>query len=202
VHEEAVLRPMSGRIIAVVLVALALAIVIAGTIQLGPEAILPHLAVPVLIGYLGWYLFWAPCVRVSPGEVVLDNPATLTRIEWPQITMIDTKWALVVYTAHAKHTAWAASAPGRYSVIAQAKHELRHLPTDTYIQGTIRVGDIPTSDSGAAAITIRRQWEALRDAGHLEKARPEHAEPHVTVHWVRVAVLAALLVLAVAGLLS
>lgn len=197
--EETVLRPLSGRVIAAVLMAFGGAIVVAGLVQLGVARMLPHLAIPVLIGYLGWFLFWAPCVRVSPGEVVIDNPTRLVRLQWPQITFIDTKWALEIHTEHGRFTAWAAPAPGRHTVARQTRGELRNLPRDAYEQGTIRPGDIPSSDSGAAAAVVRRTWESLREAGHLDNARPESPLPAIHVHWVRLAVLAALVVLVLAS---
>lgn len=195
--EETVLRPLSGRVIAAVLVVFASAIVIAGLVQLGIPRMLPHLAIPVLIGYLGWFLFWAPCVRVSPGEVVIDNPSRLVRLQWPQITFIDTKWALEIHTEHGRYTAWAAPAPGRHTVMRQTRGDLKHVPRDAYELGTIRPGDIPTSDSGAAASVVRRTWESLREAGHLDNARPESPLPDTRIHWVRLAVLLALVVLVV-----
>lgn len=195
--EEAVLRPLSGRVIATMLVLLAATIIVTGLVQLGVERMLPHLAIPALIGYLGWFLFWAPYVGVSPGGIVLDNPARVIRLQWPQITFIDTKWALEVHTEHGRFTAWAAAAPGRHTALRQTRGELKHLPRESYEQGTIRPGDIPTSDSGAAATVIRRQWEALREAGHLDNARPESPEPVTGIHWVRLAVLLALVALVV-----
>ncbi|MCX7521909.1 PH domain-containing protein [Microbacterium sp. STN6] len=195
--EEAVLRPLSGKVISVGLALFGLAILVAGIIQIGPVAMLPHAAIPALIGYLGWFLYWAPTVRVSPGEVVLDNPVREVRLEWAQIVRIDTKWALQVYTRDGRFTAWAAAAPGRYASMNQSRGELKHLPESAYAGGAIRPGDIPTSDSGAAATVIRRQWEALRDAGHLDNARPEFDAPNTRVHWVRLAVLVALVALVV-----
>jgi hypothetical protein len=37
------------------------------------------------------------------------------------------------------------------------------LPESTYLVGTIRPGDLSTSESGAAAAHIRRVWETRRD---------------------------------------
>lgn len=195
--EETVLRPMSGRIIAVTLILFALAIFVTGLVQLGVEQVLTHTAVPALIGYLGWFLFWAPSVSVSPGGIVLDNPARLIRLQWPQVTFIDTKWALEVHTEHGRYTAWAAPAPGRQTALRQTRADLGHLPKGAYEQGTVRPGDIPTSDSGAAAMMIRRQWEALREAGHLDDLRVELPAPVTSIHWVRLLVLAALVVLTI-----
>jgi hypothetical protein len=200
--DEAVLRPLSGKVISAVLILFAAGVLIAGTFQIGIVRMLPHFPIPLLIGYVGWFAFWAPTVRVSPGEVVIDNPSREIRLEWSQIVRIDTKWALEVHTEHGRYTAWAAAAPGRHTAMRQTRSDLQHLPEGSYLAGAVRPGDIPTSDSGAAATVIRRQWETLRDGGFLENARAEHAGPRVRVHWLRLAILAALVVLAIVSLLQ
>ncbi|KQV07548.1 PH domain-containing protein [Leifsonia sp. Root112D2] len=197
--DEAILRPLSGKLIAAVMILFAIGVLTAGTVQLGVQGMLPYAALPALIGYVGWFAFWAPTVRVSPGEVVIDNPTREIRLEWAQIVRIDTKWALEIHTRDRRFTAWAAAAPGRHTAMRQSRGELKHLPESSYLAGAIRPGDIPTSDSGAAAAAIRHQWEALRDGGFLDEARAEHEHPRVRTHWVRLAILAALVVLVLAS---
>ncbi|WP_022881334.1 PH domain-containing protein [Gryllotalpicola ginsengisoli] len=71
--------------------------------------------------------------------------------------------------------------------------DLRGLPESTFGPGgSIRPSDIPTSDSGLAALYVRRYWEELRDAGYLDSGRVEGTG--VRTHWLRgeAAVLAAL----------
>jgi hypothetical protein len=200
--DEAVLRPLSGKVIAGVLILFAAGVLIAGTVQIGIVRMLPYIPIPLLIGYVGWFAFWAPNVRVSPGEVVIDNPSREIRLEWAQIVRIDTKWALEVHTRQRRYTAWAAAAPGRHTAMRQTRAELKHLPEGSYLAGAVRPGDIPTSDSGAAAAAIRWQWEALRDGGFLDNARAEHAVPRTRIHWLRLAILAVLVVLAVVSALQ
>jgi hypothetical protein len=74
--------------------------------------------------------------------------------------------------------------------------ESKHLPESSYVgDGLIRPGDLTTSDSGVAALIIRRHWEALRDAGSLN----EQAEVSTRVVYWRIIVLIALGISAVIG---
>ena len=82
-------------------------------------------------------------------------------LPWPSIHAVDTKWALTLITAYGRFTAWAAPAPGR------ARRAARHQAGGAAPPGehgvapaAIRPGDLPSSPSGAAALMIRRRWEA------------------------------------------
>ena len=43
----------------------------------------------------------------------------------------------------------------------------------------MRPGDLPGTPSGEAASVVRRRWEELRDAGHLDDPRLERERPRV-----------------------
>lgn len=76
--------------------------------------------------------------------------------------------------------------------------DLQGLPASTFYDGSIRPSDIPTSDSGLAALYVRRYWEELRDAGHLSSGAIEGTG--VKTRWLRreAAVLVALAIVAAA----
>jgi hypothetical protein len=47
----------------------------------------------------------------------------------------------------------------------------QHLPESTYLAGTVRPGDLVTSDSGGAAALVRRHWERRGDDRALVETR-------------------------------
>jgi hypothetical protein len=158
-----VFRSRSGRAIAVataVIMITALGVIF---VSEGIAAALLSLPAAVMIIATALLLFWFPRVEVSDGGVKIVNVFREHMIGWGAIRIIDTRWALAITTDKGKITAWGAPAPGRHSSIFASRDQGQHLPESTYIAGTVRPGDLVTSDSGAAAAHIRRIWEQNRD---------------------------------------
>jgi hypothetical protein len=123
-------------------------------------------------------LFWFPRVEVSEQEVVIKNVIRSYKVPMQKIARIDTRWALALYLEGGKKiTSWSATAPGRHTSIFASREQGQHLPESTYLAGTVRPGDLISTDSGAAAATIRRYWEQQRDGGGIQEDRP------VVVSW-------------------
>jgi hypothetical protein len=121
-------------------------------------------------------------------------------LPWPAIHRIDTKWALTLFTAYGKVTAWAAPAPGGFASRMAGRHDFKGLPESTFGgDQSIRPGDLPGTPSGAAALAVRRHWEQLRDAGHLDDPKLEFARPPTQWHYRTILVGAVLVLL---GLLT
>ena len=184
--------------------AVAVAIVVAGglvsiLIGGGVDDLLRYSWPLLFIAFAGWALFWQPSVTVSDGGVTIANVLRTIHLPWPSIERVDTKYALTLSTAYGHFAAWAAPAPSRYTVGSTDKSELKRLPDSTFFAGTVRPGDDPGSDSGQAALVVRRRWEHLRDAGYLDEARLEKPRPDVRWHWVTITVFA---LLGVASVLS
>ena len=158
-------------------------------------AVLPLLALAVAVT---WAVLARPSVIVSDGGVTIVNVLRTVELPWPAIQAVDTKWALTLQTAYGPYSAWAAAAPGRAVVRRATKSDVAHLPESTYGLGGIRPGDLPASQSGAAALLIRERWEALRDAGYLDQPVLERAQPRTTTHWPILALIALLAISALA----
>jgi hypothetical protein len=148
-----------------------------------------------------WALFWRPEVVVDDGGVRLVNVFRTIDLPWPSIVAVDTKWALTLITAYGRYTGWAAPAPGMHEAVRATSRDAEHLPASAWSSEGIRPGDLPSSPSGSAALLIRRRWEQLRDAGHLDDPRLEHDAPPVTWHRNTIASGVGLAVLCVIGLL-
>jgi hypothetical protein len=177
------LRPRFGRVLVVLSAAIAVAVLVSlGFAGLGPLLRFGPLA--ILGAYLVWLLFWSPSVTIAPSGVIVRNILREHEVTWPAIQRVDTKYALQLFTTAGTITAWSAPAPGRHATFRAAAPELAGLPDSTYAaERSIRPGDIPTSESGLAALYVRRFWEQLRDAGHLDKGVVEGTG--VRTHWLR-----------------
>ena len=161
--------------------------------------LLPFLA---LVSFGVWAVYWRPSLRVDDGGVRLVNVLRTIDLPWPAIQRIDTKWALTLFTAYGKFTAWVAPAPGIRST-ARLGHARRSEVAESALAGdSIRPGDLPGSPSGDAAVLVRRRWEELRDAGHLDDPRLEFTAVPVRWHWEIIAVIAALLLWCLAAAMS
>lgn len=188
-----------GRILAVGLAVVSAIGLVTTAIDSGGFALVRYAWPFIFIAYLGYALFWKPDIEVSDGGVTMRNVTRTIHLPWPSIQRIDTKYALTLVTSYGHYAAWAAPAPTRFSVGSADKRELSQLPESTYLAGTIRPGDNPTSDSGQAALVVRLRWEELRDAGHLDDARLEAERP--VIQWHRLTI-AALVVLGAAAVAS
>lgn len=166
----------------------------------GMADVLRYTPLVLLVAYACWMTFWAPAVAIDPSGVTLRNIVRSHRVTWPAIQRIDTKYTLTLIAANRRFTAWSAPAPSRFSMLNARKQELQSLPESTYGAGySVGLGDLPKSDSGIAAYHIRIRWEALRDAGHLDRGVVEGTGVVTTWHRRQLVALAGLIVLAVAA---
>lgn len=196
--ETVVLRSRFGIALTVVVWLICLIVLITLGVERGATDLLRRTPTVLLVGYGCWMLFWAPAVVVDPSGPTLRNVFRSHHITWPAIQRIDTKYSLTLFTAKGKFTAWAAPAPSRFSMMNARKQELTMLPESTYGPGqSVGLGDLPKSESGIAAYYIRRDWEALRDAGHLDLGVVEGTGATTTWHRQQLLVLTALIALTV-----
>lgn len=179
--ETAVLRPTSGKVLTVV-IGLFAAIGLFSFVYRGEwrDAVgFTPLAAAVV--YVCWLLFWYPSVTVEPSGVEVRNPLRTFHVSWPAIVRIDTRYALTMFTKTTKKiVAWSAPSPSRYAGINTVRADLSGLgpaggrknEDDTGLTAprldSVKLGDVPRSESGLAALHVRRAWAALRDAGYLD----------------------------------
>ncbi len=196
-----VFRPSFGRALTAAIGTVCVVSMIALVISEGPSALLrvgPWLA---LTGGACWAAFWRPEVVVDDGGVRVVNVFRTIDLPWPSVYAVDTKWALTLITAYGNYTAWAAPAPGMHAAVRATRRDAEQLPMSALSGQGIRPGDLPSSESGNAALLIRRRWEKLRDAGYLDDPKLEFDTAPVTWHRLIIASGAALLVFAIGGLL-
>jgi hypothetical protein len=182
-----------------VLAGLALAAILS---QGGVEGLVRGAAWALLPALLVWAMFWRPCVVVDDGGVELVNVFRTIRLPWPSITEVDTRWALTLHTAYGRFAAWAAPASGWQPGRRLTEQDAREVPLEVSSAGkSMRASDSPYSPSGEAAIEVRRRWQELRDAGHLDNPRLEFDRAPIQWHLALLAALLVLIVWMIAGLL-
>jgi hypothetical protein len=181
----------SARVLAIVIiVAMALALLSIFATD-GITGVIQSISVVALVCYGALMLFWFPQVEVSEEVVVIKNVLRSYRIPISAIARIDTRWALALYLPGGKRiTSWSATAPGRHASIFASRDLGQHLPESTYLAGTVRPGDLVNTDSGAAAATIRRYWEAQQERGSTVTEKVS-----ISWHKTQLLVLVGLLVL-------
>jgi len=183
--ETAVIRPTSGKVLTVV-IGLFAAVGLFSFVYRGEwRDALGFTPLAVVVVYLCWLLFWYPSVTVEPSGVRVRNPLRTFQVSWPAIVRIDTRYALTLFTRTTKKiVAWSAPSPSRYAGINTVRPDLSGLNpnlgrtsdgVEAQREGltrpavdSVKLGDIPRSESGLAALHVRRAWTALRDAGYLD----------------------------------
>lgn len=157
-----VFRSRFGRVFSVV----TWVVLVAATIPTLVDAntLVRGLPLAALLGFGVWAIFWRPALIVHDKGLHIRNVVTTVDVDWGAIQQVDTKWGLTIYTDRGRVSVWAAPAPGRHTAFRASRREGQHLPESTYLAGTVRPGDLASSESGAAAAFIRREWERRRGA--------------------------------------
>jgi len=198
---EDVFRPMWGRVLCVAPAIGCAVSLLALVISDGASALWQGGPPLALAAGACWAIFWRPAVVVNDGGVRLVNVFRTVELPWPSIQRVETKYALTLYTAYGRYTAWAAPAPGAHDAVRSTRSDAHHLPDSAWTSEGSRPGDLPSTASGSAASLIRRRWDVLRKEGHLDDPRLERDRPPIRWHLAQVAVGATLLALSVLGLL-
>lgn len=191
-------RPAFGRVLSVVVVVIAAAGLVSFAAVGDWLGLVRYGWVLALLGVAALAVFWFPRLDVAEHEVTVRNVFSTVHVPWPAIERVDTKWALALHTAQGTVTVWASPAPNRYASAASNPANAR-ISRDQ--QGFApRPGDLPETESGAAAYVIRQHWEDLRADGLLG-AGAEPGSVRRDIHWGTIAVLGALLLASALGIL-
>lgn len=189
-------RPTFGRVLSVVVAAIAVAGLVGFIVAGDVVGLVRYGWGLLLLGAGAFALFWFPSLDVAEHEITVRNVFSTVHVPWPAIDRIDTKYALTIYTANGKVTAWASPAPSRY--ISQVSRTTDARLAATSIGSNPRPGDLLETTSGAAAFVIRRHWEELREDGKLD-AGVEPGSVRRDIHWATIAVLGGLVIATALG---
>ena len=158
------------------------------------------LPLAVALGDVAWLLLWLPRVDVSRAAVRVVNPTRTTTVPWPALVEVQTQYAFTLVMPGASVRAWAAPGPSRHQAIFSAQGDLTGLPTTAYdSRGSVSVGDLPQSPSGAVALHVRRVWQDLVENDQLELGVADETPVGRDWHVVPIAVGVVALLVAVAA---
>lgn len=200
-QQSIVYRSTTSRVLAVVIFVGAAAGMLAAVLAEGAPGALTLAPLLALIAGFGWAAYWRPAVVVHEHGVDLVQVLSTVSVPWESIHAVDTRWALTLQTERGNYAAWAAPAPSRYSLYRVTKDENKALADGAYLDGTIRLGDALSSDSGQAAEIVRRTWQAWRDEVEAETRARREVTTSRRWHVATISAGLALLVLAALPLL-
>lgn len=187
-YRETVLRPRSGQVLAVLVIAVC-AVGVVGFAVRGDVRVLLQAVAPLgLVGVGAWALFWRPLVRLGPAELQLVNPLRTVTISWAAVEDIENRWSLVVTALGRQHTAWAAPRGGAIAT-GRARRASYSRAADV---GTVPRGAdaVPVQGSLAGTLALR-QWQEYRDRGLLGAIEGDGAVTRWHVRTIAVLVLLA-----------
>ncbi|MDO4918840.1 PH domain-containing protein [Kocuria sp.] len=125
---------------------------------------------------LGYALYWRPRLEVHPNEVRLVNPVRTVSIPWGRIVDVRTRFAVTVATAERAHSSFALPASGAGAALRAGADAVNRNHPIARPDGGVRVGDLTSTASGAAAHRVRSLWQRKIDTGELDVFA---AEPRV-----------------------
>lgn len=188
-------RPAFGRGLSIVIAAICLAGFVGLIVGAEWIVLVRYGWAFVLVGFVGFALFWMPRLDITERQVTVRNVFTTVHVPWHSIERIDTKYALTLYTTSGKISVWASPAPSRYAAQVGATADARLAAS---IAGTNpRPGDLLDTQSGAAAFVIRRHLDDLREDGTMHVAGDEVVRRDI--HWATIAGLAGLTLATILG---
>lgn len=170
------------------------AVILAGT-----QDALRYLPLAALVAWLTWAGLWHPTLRLDDEAITVVNTFATTVVPWAALINVDTKYALTLMTPRRRVVVTVAPAPGRIAT-ALSNRDLKGISAPRGADGSMRPGDLPSTDSGAAAHLVRQRWESLLETGRIEVGTADDVRVDRRVHWPTIIVGCALGLVAVAAL--
>lgn len=203
--QEVDYRPLFGRILSVVTMVVC-AFGAVATVVTDPAAALRYVWPLLLVGVLAWAMYWRPGLVVAEHGITVVNPLRTHFVPWPNITAIDTRFALTLHTVAGGDRdrtirVWAAPASGRHRTLGLSPKDFDGIGESARgVHGELRLSDATSTPIGNLAQLVRGRWERLRDTGAFTSGVDPEAS---TVVWHRgtIAVAAALGAATAIGLL-
>jgi hypothetical protein len=187
-----------NRVLAVVTWLLCLAGLVAAVVSSSAEAYryLPLLA---LIAWMTWAGLWRPSLSLDDDAVTVVNTFATTVVPWAALINVDTKYALTLVTPRRRVSVTVAPAPGRLAT-ALSNRDLKGISAPRGADGSMRPGDLPSSDSGAAAHLVRQRWQSLLEEDRIDVGTADDVLVAQRIHWAVILVSALLVIATVAAI--
>jgi Bacterial PH domain len=187
-----------NRVLAVVTWLLCLSGVVAVVVA-GSDAAAHYLPLLALIAVVSWAGLWRPSLALDDEAITVVNTFATTVIPWAALIQVDTKYALTLVTPGRRLPVTVAPAPGRLAT-ALSNRDMKGISAPTSADGGVRPGDLPNSDSGAAAHLVRQRWQRLLDEDRIAVGTADTAAVLRRVHWTVIIVCALLTIATIVAL--
>lgn len=187
-----------NRVLAIVTWLMCSAAVVAVAVS-GQNAGLHYLPLIAFVAWMTWAGLWNPRLVFDDHVITVVNVLTTTVIPWAALIQVDTHYALTLVTPHRRYAVTVAPAPGRLST-ALSTRDMKGISAPMSGDGSVQAGDIPSSDSGAAAHLIRQRWERLLAEGRINVGTADSAAIHRRHHGVIMMVAGTLAVISAIAL--
>jgi hypothetical protein len=102
----------------------------------------------IFVGSVVYQILFRPKIVFFDEGITISNPIKELTFGWDQVDSIEARYSMSVVVQEKTIYAWAAPAPSRYHARNIHPSELRGLKIG--IEGTLRPGESPRSDSGVA----------------------------------------------------
>ncbi|MBB5633822.1 hypothetical protein BKA04_002045 [Cryobacterium mesophilum] len=158
-----------------------------------------YLPAIALIAWLAWAGLWRPSLDITDDGVTIVNVFATTDVPWEALIDVDTRYALTLVTPHHRYPVTVAPAPGRLAT-ALSKRDMRGLSAPTGSDGSVRPGDLPNSDSGAAAQLVRQRWQNLLAEERIVVGTADDTVIPRRIHLATIVISIALLLASIAAL--
>lgn len=151
-----------------------------------------YLPLVAFVAFLAWVGLWRPFVRVTETHVTLGNVLSTIEVPWPALIQVDTHYALTLVTPQRRYSATAAPAPGRIATAfgsrSVSSRDMSGMGSTVAIDGRVRPGDLPNTDSGTAAYLVRARWEQLIAQGRIELGIADETPVLRRWHWPTISI--------------
>lgn len=147
---------------------------------------------------LGYALYWRPRLEVHADEVRVVNPLRTVSIPWSRIVDVRTRFAVTIATDQGAHSCFALPSAGAGAALRSGVDAVNRNHPIARPGGAVRVGDLTSTASGAAAHRVRDTWQRKIETGELDVFARDAAPDPVRVRYVP-GPLAAVVLLAAAG---
>lgn len=113
----------------------------------------------LLLALLNYIVLHRPCIEIFDEGVHITNPLTTVSLGWQDVDVIEAKYTAFLQLRNGnKIRIWCAQTPGRYHSRTVHSSEIRGL----HIDGYIRPGESPRTDSGVVTYLLRTRLIAFR----------------------------------------
>ena len=117
---------------------------------------------------LAYALYWRPRLEVHEDLVRLVNPLRTVDVPWGRIVDVRTRFAVTIATEQRAHSSFALPSAGAGAALRSGADAVNRNHPIARPGGAVRVGDLTSTASGAAAHRVRTLWQRKIDTGELD----------------------------------